>query len=153
MNPLLEELLGSNATLPDREEEILRRILNDNFLNLRAQELMVRATIPLVIEKLLPIERQALIKRIGCAPRPVGKASWGYRDLLNDTGKFFSASCPVCKQTAYIAVPRPAPGQYLTKAAVDLACEELQWFHCGHVDRPDPNFVATFRAEAMRLVA
>ena len=153
MNPILEVLLG-NTPLPGPEDEILKKVLNDNLVRMRAMESLISSSAFDAVKNLLPIEKQALLKRIGCAPRPVGSAQWGWRDSLNSNDKVFLASCSVCKNSVHIAVPRPQRvGAFLSKSDVDRSCEELQWFHCGHNEKPDENFIAVFRAEAMRLVA
>jgi hypothetical protein len=153
--------------LESLSDESRKKLINDHLVLERAQRLMLEGTIPRVLEQMHPLEIAALIKRIGPPPAPTGKAVWGWKESLTTADKIFSASCPACHQTAYFAIPRPqllqreskrVPGKFddywttVSKGDVEKACAQLAWFHCGKLDKPDENFTAAFRADAMRFV-
>ncbi|HEV2522707.1 MAG TPA: hypothetical protein VGT24_10040 [Candidatus Acidoferrales bacterium] len=64
MHPLIEYLGLQNA---GRESEVLNKIFSDNLVSLRSQELMIEHFGFEAIQKMHPLERERLIKRI-CPP-------------------------------------------------------------------------------------
>jgi len=69
MHPIIESL--GLKELPAPEVELLQKILNDNLITIRAQELMIEQFAAAAIRQLHPIERAALLKRISPPPKPV----------------------------------------------------------------------------------
>jgi hypothetical protein len=80
MNPIIEAL--ALKELPAPETELLQKILNDNLITIRAQQLMIEHFAPEAIKQLHPVhERPAFLKRISPPPAaalnaPTSKVTW-----------------------------------------------------------------------------
>jgi hypothetical protein len=117
MNPIIEVLLG-NTTLPDREDEILRKILSDNLVGIRTQDLMIQHFAIAAIRGMRESERLALIKRIGCGPRPANHvANWEVEAGLHSGRPQIKGTCGRCGQSCvYTGTPDGA--------------STITWGHC-----------------------
>jgi hypothetical protein len=84
MNPIVKALYGDEP-LPAPEEIILKKILQDNFLTLKAQELMVQCFAEGAIKMMLPLERTAMKRRFGPVAEsgPAYEIRWSFSEGLN----------------------------------------------------------------------
>jgi hypothetical protein len=159
-NPILEALgianLLPNTAFPGLEAEVLKKILADNFLTLRCQELMIRHFAVEAIQQMHPVERAALLKRISPTPKPATKVIWAAEEGHASGKPILSASCEGCRQTVYFGIPevKQAGAKYVypTPADVDRAIENLRWSHCGRTDTPSVYFIERYREIAMKNV-
>lgn len=167
MHPIISAL---NLTeLPAPETELLQKILNDNLISIRCQQLMIEQFAPEAIRQLHPsYERPAFLKRIGAVPKPKGRAVWGvvYLDISNRA--FVKAECALCKQCMQYGPPErqhrvivdgssgePVSNQSfgITTDALNWSVASLAWTHCGDVDKAPAHVVAEWSEYLKTLVA
>ena len=115
MNPIIAAL--GIETFQGSEEELLKKILNDNLVALRAQELMVQHWAEAAIRKMHPVERQALIKRVVPPPPVEYKVFWRVEGGLITGKPLLMGSCGRCGQTCHFD-GKPA------------AASSVVWPHC-----------------------
>lgn len=97
-NPIIEAFNFTIWTMPpDSEDEIIRKVVGDNLIGLRAQELMIRFFAAEAIKGLRPVERDALLKRMGYGPRPAQHhASWIVEPGLHSGKPTIRGTCGRC---------------------------------------------------------
>jgi hypothetical protein len=168
VHPTIKEL---GLEIPcSQETEILKKILSDNFMTLRAQELMVGFFAPEVIRRMNPLERGALVKRIAPPkqerPRvtwaidktPVGQEWFIFAGLPNQavhftgtpeqarTWKFSGESVPKEILDEYARVYRP---HALIASEEYARAAKQEWQDKSHV--PGPEYVPRFSLLEERL--
>jgi hypothetical protein len=167
MHPIIAAL---NLTeLPAPEVELLQKILNDNLISIRCQQLMIEQFAPEAIRQLHPsYERPAFLKRIGAVPKPKARAVWGvvYVDISNRA--FVKAECPLCKQCMQYGPPEkqnrtvydrssgePVSHRIvgITTDALNQSVASLAWTHCGILDKAPAHVVAEWSEYLKTLVA
>jgi hypothetical protein len=79
MHPIIESVGIKN--LPGSESELVKKILNDHLVCVRAQELMVEHFAAEAIRRMNPLEHDALVKRVSPAPKVVQSTvvNWSVR--------------------------------------------------------------------------
>jgi hypothetical protein len=116
MHPIIESLFGTKE-LPSLEVELLKKILNDNFVTLCAQEQMIEFFAPAAIRKMHPTARAALITRISPPPKPVYKVFWEMIGGIHSGTPHIRGICGQCKQDV------------IFKGQPDYA-QHVVWSHC-----------------------
>jgi len=112
----IEELFGTTS-LPCPEEELRKKILSDNLVTLRAQELMISQFASEAIRQMHPVERQALIKRISPPPKPLHQVGWKVESGLQSGKPRIVGYCGRCGQDChYDGKPSSA--------------KDVVWAHC-----------------------
>jgi hypothetical protein len=120
MNPILEALAVDcePITLPTRDDEILKKILSDNLVTLRAQEIMVAHFALEAVRQMKPAERQALLKRIGCGPRPAHhRVTWAVEPGLQSGRPMIKGTCGRCGNSCHFT-------------GTPAAATTTTWSHC-----------------------
>jgi hypothetical protein len=103
--------------LPASEVELLQKILADNLITLRAQQLMIEHFAAEAIRQLHPVERPAFLKRISPPPKPLYKVLWEVKGGLHTGRPHIHGACGQCGQDVnFTGDPEQAPG--------------VVWTHC-----------------------
>lgn len=111
LHPILVALLESLELkeLPAPETELLQKILNDNLITIRAQQLMVEHFAPEVIRQLHPQERAPFLKRIA-PPKPVHLVLWTVQTSMHSRLIHIHGQCGRCGQDVnFTGKPDEAP--------------------------------------------
>jgi hypothetical protein len=110
---ILEALGISEFPAPDS----LNKVLNDHLVAQRATELAVEHFAAEAIQKMHPVERQALIKRISPPPKPLHQVGWKVQPGLQSGKPRIVGNCGRCGQDCH----------YDGKPS---AAKDVTWSHC-----------------------
>jgi hypothetical protein len=115
MHPILEAL--GFKTLHEPEDKILAKVLADNRLTLRSQQLMVEHFAEAAIKLMHPLERAALLKKVSPPPMSKTPVTWS-AEVGPATGvAAIYGFCSRCKQDVAFG-------------GLQGASKTFQWFHC-----------------------
>lgn len=99
----IQEALGVETL----SEESLKKLLTDSLVMSRAANLMVEFFAPAVIQQMHPMEKSALLKRIGPPPQIAHKVSWSVQSETISGHISIRGNCSRCRQDVAFA-GRPA---------------------------------------------
>jgi hypothetical protein len=109
MHPILKAL--GFETLPGPENETLKKVLNDNLVTLRAQELMVEHFAAQAIQQMHASERANLIKKITPPPAHKHLVSWIVQGGIHTGKTQIVGRCGRCGGDCFFdGKPEFAPG-------------------------------------------
>ena len=138
MHPIIESL--GLKELPTTEVELLQKILQDNLVTLRAQQLMVSHFAVAAIEQMHPVERAALIKRISPPPTPVHHISWTVQKATHSGQLHIHGQCGRCGQDVnFTGKPDDAPHvvwSHCTLGPSKIPASVVEEYRAKHVYEP-----------------
>lgn len=169
MQDEITKALGLPDLPPAQFERARKAILEDNFFYTRCLSTLVLGVAGKVAASLHPLEQQRMRNIAGFSTQERGKATWGIVENIKNGVAALKASCPACKQDMNFMQPAPWSEEIpydrgsgirgtttkwhdVTAADVKAAIQNIQWQHCGHMEKPPADLLLVWEERLMGRV-